>query len=355
MTHVSMPPASSATSTMADLYRRLAKLGLSKKYLQTNILPDWWTDEVDQTPGVFTQGALYLSRRLNLDIDSLLIEATPRFISSAHPKFKTTEGTHLTALKASESIASCVAETIADACPRPYQDITQLSVAQIRHQILSDRPSVDLTGLLQFCWSQGIPVIHFAQYPAALQRFHGMVSALNSRPVIVISRRERSPAWLLFIIAHELGHILRNHLNPDGFIVDQEIQLTSDDVEENEANQVAAELLLGRAGISYDLWNKFLKGETLAAKAQQFAQESRNDPGVIAINIAWNRAQRAKTQQEKSIAWATGMKALKILEPNANAPAQINQYLRQSMDWESLRAESQEYVVKMLGPFSDAE
>ncbi len=306
MTHTSMPAASSATLTMADLYKRLAKLGLPKKYLQSNILPDWWTDEVEQTPGVFTQAALYLSRRLNLDVDSLLTEETPRFITSAHPKFKATDGTNLTELKTAESIASCVAETVASACLQPYQDITQLSVAQIRQQILNNRPSVDLTGLLQFCWSQGIPVIHVARYPSTLQRFHGMVTAFQGRPIIVISRRDRSPAWLLFVVAHELGHILRSHLGTEGFIVDQEVQLTSDDAEENEANQVAAELLLGRSGISYDVWNKFLKGETLAAKAQQFAQESQNDPGVIAVNIAWNRAQRAKTRQEANIAWARG-------------------------------------------------
>ncbi|MEO1390524.1 MAG: ImmA/IrrE family metallo-endopeptidase [Cyanobacteria bacterium J06634_6] len=354
MTHISVPSAPSAPLTMAELYKRLSKLGLSKKYLRSTILPDWWTDEVDQTPGVFTQGALYLSRRLNLDIDSLLIEETPRFITSGQPKFKTIDGTCLAELRASESIASCVAETVAAACSQPYQDITQLSVSQIRQQILSDRSSVDLVGLLQFCWSQGIPVVHVAQYPSILQRFHGMVTTFQGRPVIVISRRDRSPAWLLFIIAHELGHILCNHLSTDGLIVDQEIQLTSDDAEENEANQAAAELLLGRSGISYDVWNKFLKGEVLATKAQQFAQESQNDPGVIAVNIAWNRAQRAKTKRDSGIAWVTGMKALKILEPNANAPTQINQYLFQSIDWDLLREDSQEYLRKMLGPFAKA-
>ncbi len=175
-----------------------------------------------------------------------------------------------------------------------------------------------------------------------------MVAYFHDRPVILVSRNERSPAWILFIIAHELGHILQGHLSTNGLLVDQDIQLESDDAEENEANQAAAELLLGQSGISYDLWTKFLTGENLAAKAQQFAQKSQNDPGVIALNISWNRAQRANTKPEKSIAWATGNKALKILENDSNAPHQINRYLNQTIQWDSLRDESQDYLKGML-------
>ncbi len=43
------------------------------------------------------------------------------------------------------------------------------------------------------------------------------------------------------------------------------------------------------------------------------------------------------------------MKALKILEPGADAPGQINQRLLQSIDWDLLRGDSQEYIVNMLG------
>ena len=57
---------------MSDLYERLDAIGFPKKYLQNKILPDWWTDDVDVTSGVLVEGALYLSRRLNLDMRSLL-------------------------------------------------------------------------------------------------------------------------------------------------------------------------------------------------------------------------------------------------------------------------------------------
>lgn len=341
--------ASSPAKQMADLYQRLAKIGLSKKYLRAHILPDWWSDEVDQTPGVVAQGAIYLARRLNLDIASLINEAQPRFNSSSSPKFKTNDGTDLAQLAVANAIASRIAEMVAAATCQPYQDVTTLTITEIRQQILCNHSTVDLAGILQFCESRGIPVIHFAQLPANIQRFHGMVAIFQGRPVILISRKDRSPAWLLFIIVHELGHILRGHLKTDGLLIDQVIRLESDDSEENEANQVAVELLLGRPGISYDLWPRRITGEFLAAQARSFAQETQNDPGVIALNIAWNRAQRAKKDQEKRVAWATGKKALQILEPDINAAETINQKLFKQLSAEVLGEENQDYLTAMLG------
>jgi IrrE N-terminal-like domain len=343
-----MSQTAPAPTQMSDLYTSLATIGLPKQYIKNHILPDWWTDDVDQTPGTLMQGALYIAHRLNLNIPSLFDGNTPQFTPTPNPKFKTQTGVDLATLTAAQAIASRIAELVAYACPQPYQDITHRSIATIRKQILSNHPSLSLDGILEFCWAQGIPVIHFTQFPHTLQRFHGMVAYFHDRPVILVSRNERSPAWILFIIAHELGHILQGHLSTNGLLVDQDIQLESDDAEENEANQAAAELLLGQSGISYDLWTKFLTGENLAVQAQQFAQKSQNDPGVITLNIAWNRAQRAQTKQEKSIAWATGNKALKILGQDSNASHQINHYLDQTIQWDALRDESQDYLKGML-------
>lgn len=348
MTHTSVSPASPvAPLTMADLYQRVVTIGLPKKYLKTHIMPDWWTDEVDQDPNVLLEGALYLSRRLNLDIVSLIKEDTPRFKASNNPKFKTKKGTDLAQLDISKAIASRIAEIVAYACPKPYQDITTFSLADIRSQILMGYPTISLPGILEFCWCLGIPVIHFAQSPAKAKRFHGMVAYFYDRPVIVVGRKDRFPSWLIFVIAHELGHIFSSHLATGGFILDEEIQLESDDIEEQEANQFAADLLLGPAA-SYDAQSKYLKGKTLATKAKQLAQGSQNEPGVIALNIAWKRAKRAKTEEERRIAWATGLATLKILEKDLNAPQHINQFLRQSIQWDDLKEDSQDYLATML-------
>jgi hypothetical protein len=107
-------------------------------------------------------------------------------------------------------------------------------------------------------------------------------------------------------------------------------------------------LLIGRSGMSYDLFDKFVTGERLSIRSQQLAQRDRVDPSVVALNITWSRAERAGTEKEEKIAWGVGSEALNILEPNADAPRMINQVLCQYMDWEKLGDDSTEYLAMML-------
>lgn len=136
---------------MADLYERLAKLGFSKKYLRENILPDWWTDEVDQTPGVLLEGALYLSRRLKIDIASLLTSETPQFVSTATVKFKTQNTTNLQKAVIPYALALRISEMVAYICPSTFSREALTSVAAIRSQILEKSPAIDLVSVLTFC------------------------------------------------------------------------------------------------------------------------------------------------------------------------------------------------------------
>jgi len=335
---------------MSDLYDRLADIGFPKKYIQTKILPDWWTKEVDATSGVLAEGALYLSRRLNLDLRSLLaVDTKPVFELTCQPKYKLKDGTNKEKLMIPRVLSAKIAEMVSYACLQPYQPIDGLSVEAIRQQILTKHDVVDLEGVLIFCWQQGIPVIHFSEFPSGVHKFQGMVAYFYSRPVILVSLKDPSPARLLFIIAHELGHILKRHIDRDGILVDEAIELESSDSDEYEANQVAAELLLGKSGISYDLWQKFLSGEELASNSDELGTRDCVSSGVVALNISWNRANRANQPKDKGIIWATAKNALKILEPDANAPQQINHYLTTNLDWEKLGDENQDYLATMLG------
>ena len=58
--------------TMATLYDRLAAIGISRAYAFDRVLPEWWVEECDEDPGVLLQGAMFLSRRLDINIGSLL-------------------------------------------------------------------------------------------------------------------------------------------------------------------------------------------------------------------------------------------------------------------------------------------
>ena len=71
--------------TMSDLYNKLNKLGFSKKFIRAIGLPSWWNDELDQSTdmGVMYEAAMYVSRRLRIDLSSLIkTTKVPKFINN---------------------------------------------------------------------------------------------------------------------------------------------------------------------------------------------------------------------------------------------------------------------------------
>jgi hypothetical protein len=325
---------------MANFYQRLAAVGLPKSFVVAQGLPDWWCDEYEQSEGAIVTAAAHVAKRLNLDLPSLLNEqAQPRFVLTSQPKYKMQNGTDPRDLPVSSAIAAKVAEIVASACQVPYKPIEHLNVAAIRAAILDSRQFVDLTGFLDFCWSHGIPVVHFAQFPKGSKKFHGLSACFYQRPVIVLSLNAASPARLLFIAAHELGHILKGHLNlmSEGLLVDEAVQLESNDEEEIEANEVAAELMFGKPDQIYYTPRNYT-GTELAEYAQRIGLRDRVSPGMVALNYGWSKQH-----------WGSANSALKLLESKADAPQQVNRYLLEHLNWDKLGNDYQEYLALVLG------
>jgi Zn-dependent peptidase ImmA (M78 family) len=334
MTQVQVP------TRMADLYQRLASVGLTKSFLLKQGLPDWWCDEYEASEGAVVTAAAHIAKRLNLDLKSLLDEqARPKFVLTSQPKYKVQIGTDPQQLPVPSAIAAKVADVVASACRVTYQPIEHLTVAEIREEILKVRPCVDLEGILDFCWRRGIPVIHFSRFPDGIRKFQGMAACFHQRPVIVLSLNASSPSRLLFIAAHELGHILKGHLNlmREGLLVDEAVKLESKDDEEIEANEVATELLLGRPDKFYGQLRNYTASQ-LVEYAVRVGSEDRVSPGVVALNYGWYKKH-----------WGSANGALKLLEPSADAPQQINHYLLEHLDWDKLGNDYQEYLELVLG------
>ena len=331
---------------MDDLYDRLAAIGLPKKYIKENALPNWWCEEYEEESDAIVTAASYISKLLNLDFKSLLDNTVqPKLILTSQPKFKVQKGSDLEQLPVASTIAAKVASVLAYGCQSPYRPIAGLTAANIRQEILSSRRSVDLEGLLDFCWSYGIPVVHFSRFPSGSRKFQGMSACFRQRPVIVLSLNSASPSRLLFILAHELGHILKGHLNlsSENVLVDEKVVLESIDEEEIEANEVAIELITGYPDRSYCPARNY-NAKQLAIYAKQVGERDRVSPGVVALNYGW-----AKNH------WGSTTDALKILEPNANAPLKINQYVQGHLDWDRLGHDYQDYLELVLGLESELE
>jgi hypothetical protein len=322
---------------MADLYDRLNAIGFSKSFVRQKILPEWWDNELEQTQAAVVEAALYLSRRLNLKASSLLSpEAQLSFEVAGSTKFKCQRDMECGALQVASAIASRLADLVAYACIPPHQPFQPCTAAAVRQAIFqaTQRSVVQLDGLLKFCWQQGIPVIHMAEFPPG-KKFHGMIAMPEKRPVIIVGLNDASPARLLFVIAHELGHLCKGHIT-DSTLVDSTIELLDiDDEEEADANEFAVELLLGKPDMVY-YTPHHLSGEELADYAQRISQRDGVDAGVVAWNYGFYKKH-----------WGAVRKALPLVEGKTSAQQQINAYLKQYLDWERLSEDNQDYLALM--------
>ena len=323
---------------MADLYSRLSQIGFPKKYVQEVALPDWWCDEFEQSDGAAINAASYAARRLNLDLDSLLeVESLPSFNLIGTPKFKTIKGSDCNKFTISTALCNGMAELVSYACINEYQSLNNISIQEIRNTILEKDGIINLESVLKFCWQRGIPVIHYNNFPEKTKKFHGMVTYSGGRPVIIISLQDISPSRLLFIIVHEIGHLYNNHVSAEiGYMIDEKVELNSVDKEELEANEIAGEFLFGKANIGYYFRRQY-SGKGLAKYVKEIAEKDRVSAGLIAWNYAWNTGK-----------WAFTKKALAILEPEANAPRQINKYLQDRLDWDKLSEDNQDHLKLSL-------
>lgn len=324
---------------ISTLYDRLNKLGLSRDFVRQNGLPEWWTEECETLPDASITVAGYLARRFNLKFQSLISPSSePVFQQSDQTRYKTPNTDVNKQLNLASFLARRIAELVAYAYPQAYQPIEGEKAHAIRDCILNKNDTVTLLSLLRFCHVQGIPVVHFANFPKTVKKFYGMVTRCGTNPVIVLSLNDPSPSRLAFILAHELGHIALNHLEEQETISDEEIKpYDLMDDQESEANEFAAELILGEPDKVY-YFPRYLKAESLASRASDKAVRDRVDPGAIAWNYGWYNPKH----------FPVARKAAKILEKGASAPILINQQLNQQLDWERLSDDNQEYLTLAL-------
>jgi Zn-dependent peptidase ImmA (M78 family) len=327
---------------MSDLYDRLSKIGFPQQFVQDQVLPDWWCSEFEESAGAVIEAASYAARRLSLDLNSILYnEESIAFTPIGQPKFKSQQGSDSEKMAIPTALSHRIAELVAYACISKYQSLVGVPISQIRKDLIENSGVISLDSLLKFCWSNGIPVIHCNNFPQNTAKFHGMTTWIKNRPVIVISFKDLSPSRLLFIVAHELGHIYKGHLSIESEVmIDQQIDLDSVDEEEIEANEFAGELLLGAANMSY-YFPKQYNGQNLANYCRRIATRDQISPGLIAWNYAW------KDPLEKK-RWGLARKAASILEPGDNAPAQINHYLQNKIDWDLLSEDNQDHLKSFL-------
>lgn len=271
------------STSMVNLYSQLKMVGIPKVYAK-KVLPDWWEDEIASTDAGLQQAQLYFSRAFNLEISSLQDAASaPNFHSVEH-KFKLNKNVTEADVSVGAHYVTAMAKIALNAVSKEFSPLPK-DPSALRELLLVNNEFVSLQVLLNYCSSIGIPVLHIENIPG--KKMTGLAIRLNGRFAIVLSKSAH-PAYLLFHLAHELGHIAMDHLSKDGFIVDAKTSANNgDDADENEADAYAIRLLNG-AEKKYSANGNIASGKQLYTAALTLANQTRVDVGHIILNFAKN-------------------------------------------------------------------
>ena len=316
------------------IYANLKEKGLSRGYVDTVVMPSWWRSLISITPSDFINLAHSLSKRLSLDVQSILkLDMPHEFPPIPNPTFKKNKNTAIEKLTLASYLNWRVVEIVGVSVSEPYIPMPDTSL-QIREEILAKYSSINLESLIKYCWEHYLPVVHFNKFPKKICKTEGIAANFGDRPVIVIGSAHKASSKLLFIVAHELGHIMLGHVK-DGMLLDENLQKQERDDEENQADRFAIELLFGRTE-PYK-WDEKLNFSQLKRMSQDFSKQERVAQGAVLLNYAYQKND-----------WKKVNGFLKTVEPELiNAPAVINDFLKIYLASEHLSDDTSDYLHRI--------
>jgi hypothetical protein len=207
----------------------------------------------------------------------------------------------------------------------------------LRGQLLgsSPQPWITLPQLLRTAWLAGIPVLPLCNLPAGAKKPDALTTMIGDRPVIVVLSGRKSPSWLAFIIAHELGHVFRRHIQPGHTLVDEKIDAASSDAEEREANAYGLQLITGHGSLKLVSSGNAPTIAGLVAAAESFGRAHRMAPGVAALNYGFANDR-----------WPVAVGAVSVLEKGEDATAQLRAAMMEHLKEDDFSGEAWAWVKR---------
>lgn len=327
-----------------DFRKEVVDAGLAWNSFK-EILPDWSDTAFESMSGVL-ELKTFLSRNAGLRFGT-----DGKLVAKELPAacFKTNKATSAEQVVAARSLATACARLVSKATYTSFSHFSD-SADDLRQSILRSTNEscwVTLPLLLDACWSRGIPVLYLPTLPVAGRKMDGMVTYTEGRPAIILTKKVPHPDWLLFLLAHEMGHIACGHL-PEGegeAVVDETVDVGDSetrDQQELEANHFATHLL-APDGREVTIGGRLPNAVQLAAKATDFARENGMPPGYVILNAVHNSLINGKKP------FALGQAALKLLATpnNQTAEEQCREVLRRHVATDKLRSDSIDFLDKL--------
>lgn len=312
---------------MSHLYSKINKAGFNRTFIN-KVLPEWWDDALADTPSGKQYASLHLARVFSLVPDSLKDNAeVARFNLGSCHHFKHRVNLGEEDLNVATAVAYSAARIVAENFKIPFEQVKDLSWGAIREQILKIDKWVTLPALINFCHSIGIPVVYIKNFPTKAAKMAGVALQVSGRPVIVLTQ-VKNYGYMLFDLAHELGHIVMGHLNDQngGIFVDRKIESNATDRLESEANRFAFGVISGKEELRIIPTHSYLTGPKLATAAQVFAEEHAVDPTHIALNYGYSIGH-----------WGVAINAVKIIcDGKPTDQSLVKQLMMDAIDHETI-------------------
>lgn len=330
-----------ATKTINRLLRRLNdELGLDRSFVRKQIIPEWWDDSLAANPTALAEVFGHISRHTGILLESLSDEGIPLSFPDSKLRYYKSEKLTYQDVNLAGSLASGVAALVASAMDKPYSPIPN-DFNGIREEILSKgSPWVSFESLVSWCWDHGIAVVPMTLFPRRTKKMQGLISFIAPNPVIILADGHRFHSWLLFHLAHEIGHLALGHVGEGDRLIDSEIkQITEDSFQSQEDDEKAATafgagIIAGEERPKYRS-NRRLTAREVADEATRLGTLQRTDPGFIALNYSWH-----------SGFFPVGMGALKHIEGENNAQSFLQKELLSHLAIDRVPQEIIEYITR---------
>ena len=115
---------------------------------------------------------------------------------------------------------------------------------------------------------------------------NAMTINVEGKYAILLARDASYPAIPSFILAHELGHIVKNHFGSASAIIDLDDEFRkSTDKQEKEADDFATSLIIGDKKITINI--EPTSSKTLAEYLLALCKEIKIEPGILALHIGF--------------------------------------------------------------------
>lgn len=334
--------------TVKSAYESLQAAGFPKSFVN-RMLPEWWDNSLLKTSAGALQFALILKQRLGLDV--FFGQDGQLAINGQAPKasFKHRADTSADELNVSAALGIALARIAVRATRNPYSPLPRdpwAIYAMARHA--QGSASMGFEGLLNLCWAHGIPVLFLKDLPKNTKRMAGMAVMVDGRPAVLLGYDYAQHTKQLFVLAHEIAHIVCEHVSDNGALIDEEITqvvvglegraLSERDGQESEADDFALRAI--RNG-DMDIVNQFSRASSavaLAAQAMAMGKATGVDQGHLILSYA-------KQHDD----WMRANQALNFIEQRIGAVALMKEKFLANIDLDAISEESAEHLLTMQG------